>query len=343
MPSLSAPECPENSSATSMLPRPMRPLGRITQTQCRNWEAMAAVVPEVNQNLTRQRQVLFHPRCPRGMAFLPGKTCEDINASRSVTQGFCIDRFEASLVRESVATSGASRTEASSMALSPYVEPRTIGGSNIVAVSVDGVVPQSHISGSMAERACQAGGKRLCTPREWQRACLGPQFFCSIETCQLPSSRDFRPCRAYNQSLRDRCNRSFERHAGHPAAALQNLYSQSSPRLGAGANRNYLPLITADYCINMQADTVWLTGHRSGASSDCDCRTEEGICDLVGNVHEWTGNAGTHAFRGGYYADTSINGVGCLYATPSHSFNYHDYSTGFRCCADALPAGASGP
>jgi hypothetical protein len=31
------------------------------------------------------------------------------------------------------------------------------------------------------------------------------------------------------------------------------------------------------------------------------------------------------------------NGEGCTYATSAHAFDYHDYSTGFRCCMDPDP------
>ena len=52
----------------------------------------------------------------------------------------------------------------------------------------------------------------------------------------------------------------------------------------------------------------------------------------MGNLEEWTSDtAGT--FRGGYYRDTTKNGDGCSYHTTAHDFTYHDYSTGFRCCA----------
>ena len=54
----------------------------------------------------------------------------------------------------------------------------------------------------------------------------------------------------------------------------------------------------------------------------------------MGNLHEWTADPkGT--FRGGYYVDTRINGEGCLYRTVAHDSGHWDYSTGFRCCADA--------
>mgnify|MGYP001949009428 CR=1 FL=1 len=55
--------------------------------------------------------------------------------------------------------------------------------------------------------------------------------------------------------------------------------------------------------------------------------------DLHGNLHEWIADpAGT--FKGGFYVDAVINGSGCAYTTTAHTFDYHDYSTGFRCCAD---------
>ncbi len=75
------------------------------------------------------------------------------------------------------------------------------------------------------------------------------------------------------------------------------------------------------------SQTVERTGTRSG------CVTESGVFDLVGNLHEWVADpAGT--FVGGFFMDTFQNGEGCGYRTTAHRRNYHDYSTGFRCCAD---------
>ena len=59
------------------------------------------------------------------------------------------------------------------------------------------------------------------------------------------------------------------------------------------------------------------------------------VYDMVGNLHEWTA-AKTGTFRGGYYLDTHKNGDGCSYRTVAHEFTYHDYSTGFRCCASPV-------
>ena len=80
--------------------------------------------------------------------------------------------------------------------------------------------------------------------------------------------------------------------------------------------------------INQQPNSV----AKGGAFTQCV--SSDGAFDLHGNLHEWVDDpAGT--FRGGFYADASLNGPGCTYATTAHNFTYHDYSTGFRCCADA--------
>ncbi len=80
-------------------------------------------------------------------------------------------------------------------------------------------------------------------------------------------------------------------------------------------------------CINQIPQSVALTGAHP------DCVTEEGVVDMMGNLHEWTSDP-TGTFRGGFYVDTFRNGEGCLYATTAHNTQHWDYSTGFRCCAD---------
>jgi len=86
-----------------------------------------------------------------------------------------------------------------------------------------------------------------------------------------------------------------------------------------------------DPMLNQIPNTVELTGATS------TCTNGYGVMDMVGNVHEWADDG---AFHGGYYRDTAINGEGCSYKTTAHGKDYYDYSTGFRCCADAgtLPA-----
>ena len=81
-----------------------------------------------------------------------------------------------------------------------------------------------------------------------------------------------------------------------------------------------------DPLANQQDNTVEPTG------ASASCTNGYGVHDMVGNVHEWTDDG---SFRGGYYLDTRLNGEGCEYRTTAHSPVYYDYSTGFRCCADA--------
>lgn len=83
-------------------------------------------------------------------------------------------------------------------------------------------------------------------------------------------------------------------------------------------------------------------GALSKTGAHAQCVNGFGVVDMVGNLHEWVKTDASLAhgtFAGGYYLDTSINGDGCQYKTQAHAHDYHDYSTGFRCCADAKPDG----
>lgn len=69
------------------------------------------------------------------------------------------------------------------------------------------------------------------------------------------------------------------------------------------------------------------------------CVNGWGAVDMVGNLHEWvkTDPSLVHGtFAGGYYLETALNGDGCQYRTTAHAHDYHDYSTGFRCCAEPV-------
>jgi len=88
------------------------------------------------------------------------------------------------------------------------------------------------------------------------------------------------------------------------------------------------------------------------------CVTSEGVFDLVGNLHEWVSDTvderlmlrlsrdgvkrhrqpwrdGNGVFLGGFFSTKTEHGPGCTFVTVAHEPRYHDYSTGFRCCADA--------
>lgn len=77
-----------------------------------------------------------------------------------VVTDFCVDDFEASLVRVDDGSPW-----------SPYVNPGAVA---VRAVSVAGAVPQAYINQQQALAACTNAGKRLCTDSEWLRACRGP-------------------------------------------------------------------------------------------------------------------------------------------------------------------------
>jgi formylglycine-generating enzyme required for sulfatase activity len=165
------------------------------------------------------------------------------------------------------------------------------------AATASDVIPQGYISADVAEVACRKAGKRLCTSTEWLRACQGP------ERTTFPYGN------TYDESA---CNEGREVHP------IVELFGSDADWSAAQMN---------DPRLNQLPNSLDPTG------TNPQCVTAEGIYDMHGNLHEWVSDSdGT--FRGGFYVDAEINGRGCLYRTTAHSRPYHDYSTGFRCCAD---------
>ncbi len=178
---------------------------------------------------------------------------------------------------------------------SPYFNP---GTRRMRAFSIRGVVPQGYINGVQAQAACRDAGKRLCLDAEWLRACRGP----SNTVYPYGGTR-----------MPGVCN---DARSMHPAVEY------------FGTTASWIYSMIDNACLNQLPASLARSGDRTG------CVTVEGAFDMMGNLHEWTAEpAGT--FRGGFYVDTRINGDGCLYATTAHDTSHSDYSTGFRCCADA--------
>jgi formylglycine-generating enzyme required for sulfatase activity len=179
---------------------------------------------------------------------------------------------------------------------SPYHTP--VPGRRYRAESRRGVVPQGYISQLAARAACGVAGKRLCTEEEWVRACKGPS----------PTTWPYGPQRQPGRCNDDGIN------------PVPRLY-------GGGDVFHDRPM--NDPRLNTLPQSLVRTGQRPR------CRNRYGVFDMVGNLHEWvdTVRGGRGVFRGGFYADVLINGHGCDYATRAHAPGYHDYSTGFRCCA----------
>jgi formylglycine-generating enzyme required for sulfatase activity len=180
---------------------------------------------------------------------------------------------------------------------SPFTSPAS---TPVRAVSRPGVTPQGYVSRDQAAAACEASHKRLCSEAEWVTACRGD------------------PPRTYpygDARRKGACN-----DAG---ISPLHVYYPEAPT-------TYLPGPMNDPRLNQTKNTVAPTG------SFGDCTNGFGVFDMVGNLHEWVMSA-TGTFRGGYFQDTKINGEGCSYRTTAHAPGYHDYSTGFRCCADRTP------
>lgn len=179
---------------------------------------------------------------------------------------------------------------------SPYVAPPA--DKIAIAKSVPNVIPQAYISPKQAEAACRAANKRLCQPVEWRVACGGS------EGTAFP----YGPKR-----IAGKCHDS--------GASPMLTFHVSTMKRGWGLTELNDPR-------NNQLDgTVAKTG------AFPDCVSDQGVYDMVGNLHEWTADT-NGTFQGGYWLDTSQHGEGCAYRTIAHGYEYHDYSAGFRCCAD---------
>ncbi|MFO0612440.1 MAG: SUMF1/EgtB/PvdO family nonheme iron enzyme [Polyangiaceae bacterium] len=242
----------------------------------------------------------------------------------------CIDAFEAHLVSDA---GGEARVHPHFERPEAGVRYRAVAarGVRYRAVAARGVFPQGYISQVEAADACAASGKRLCSKREWQSACRGQGRF------QYPYGPRRTP---------GKCN-SMKQHL------FNVLFPDVSPQA-----------LQYDKHFNDPAlDKMegWLAP--SGAYEDC--RTELGVYDMVGNLHEWVSDrvtkelvdtmkmeevarhdqpwaVGNGVFMGGFFSTTSELGPGCMYITVAHDPGYHDYSTGFRCCQDAA-LGPSSP
>ena len=187
----------------------------------------------------------------------------------------------------------------------PFSPFSTLADQHVRAVSEPHVYPQGYISAKQADRACRASGKRLCRVAEWQQACRGP----ANNRYGYADEREPGKCNDKGQN---------------PVVRLFGFRYDASTM-----NRPQL---------NQLPGTLSKTGEHSG------CSNGYGVYDMVGNLHEWVADP-KGAFYGGYYQDVGSvgHGHGCGYKTTAHEARYHDYSTGFRCCADPLGAEVAVP
>ena len=184
---------------------------------------------------------------------------------------------------------------------SPYLP---VEGLTVAARAARGVVPQAYVSQPQAAAACSAAGKRLCTAAEFEAACrTGSDDYPYGGTVRVPGQ----------------CNEG-------KGSFMPALFG-SDPSAW-----------TYDDLNDPRLDQ--LAGGLAPAAAYAACTTAAEAYDCVGNLQEWVSDltlSGHGILRGGSYVDAALNGPGCLYATTAHEPTYHDYTTGFRCCADPAP------
>jgi formylglycine-generating enzyme required for sulfatase activity len=235
---------------------------------------------------------------------------------------FCIDRFEDMLVDASTGETLSPDYSATpsflEVALSDWATGRARWGDvharafplpflsawqrtaqpSPLAVSRYGARPNGYVRGVVAEMACAAAGKRLCTKDEFKTACRGE------DDTQFPYGA------TYSEGI---CNVHRDEH---PAALLHDNASLGhlDPRL----NR-----VSADKPLY----------ETTGSSPACRSRWgSDAVYDLVGNLDEWVEDE-KGAFAGGFYSRTTR--AGCDAMITAHPKIYLDYSTGVRCCKAA--------
>lgn len=179
--------------------------------------------------------------------------------------------------------------------LAPWQRGRAIAA---LARSRSGVRPSGYVTGLVAESACAAAGKRLCSVEEFVTACRGEDdtLYPYGDTFEEGACNVYRPA--------------------HPAALLHGNASigHLDPRLNRVRSARE-PLL-----------------RETGGSPRCRSRWgSDAVYDLVGNLDEWVSEPGG-AFAGGFYSRSTR--AGCEALVTAHPRGYLDYSTGVRCCQD---------
>ena len=214
--------------------------------------------------------------------------------------GVCVDLYEGALVQRGI--------DGGDSPWPFYESLDAVDASAIRAVPARAIHPQGYISEVQAAAACARSGKRLCTLAEWTAACRGqPQH-----DYVYPYGDTYDPS-ACNEGRESPIVRLF---GPTPTYSYQELNDPQCDQLDAGLARG------GDYP---------------------KCVSSYGAFDMHGNLHEWIDDSPDPndptkgSFMGGYFVDATLNGPGCEYRTTAHAKTYHDYSTGFRCCADPAP------
>ncbi len=225
---------------------------------------------------------------------------------------FCVDPYEAVLERQDA--SGA-------WVVHPHFE-RPTKGVVYRAASRPRELPQSYVSEVESEAACRASNKRLCTKAEWETACRG---------------KGYKPFPYGVMGVAGKCN-----------TAKAHLLEKFFPGKTGFSYEDF-----------NHPELAQQPGFLARTGEYADCTNTRGTFDMVGNLHEWVSSKvdkellgsimvdGTHRqhqpmiegngiFMGGFFSTREELGPGCYFTTIAHEQTYHDYSIGFRCCADRV-------
>jgi sulfatase-modifying factor enzyme 1 len=282
-------------------------LGLSVSSARQGFSAKDLLAPFDSNHLANAQAALMLPSHVASAAGRP--PCRD---GMVLVERTCVDRYEAHLLET-----------AADGSLSVHPPEQQPEKKRYVAASSAGSKPQAYICQVDAAAACENAGKRLCSLKEWYRACTGSK------------PGNLYPYGAKYQA--GRCN------VGKPHL-LSMLHGDN---VNNWSYRDF-----NDPKLALTPGFLALTGEYA------DCESNEGVHDMVGNLHEWVADrvdatlkfklpvkaviqrrvgrhAGNGIFMGGFFSTMNQHGEGCTFATAAHDPHYHDYSTGFRCCEDA--------
>jgi len=166
------------------------------------------------------------------------------------------------------------------------------------AVSGRGNIPAIRASWFMADTACKAAGKAVCSEEQWIAACQsarpvddnGNGFFADdlIEGTAYPYGDFHEPGRCWENRI--------------------------NPRATSGEPMQFRPVYTGE----MPA-----------------CVSPAGVYDLTGNMEEWVGTSAETAVLLGGAFDTPDDKARCYRRNDTFGAGYANVRTGFRCCKPA--------